>query len=177
MLSRLYADIFNCTLSATVVQLKAIAGTLAGDDTLHDVVLDTFELLQKLLIHVVSILCSFMDLNSDAYEMANLYRKIILSLPSGSASMIDPSSTFKVHRGKMHLWKQTAIVSVMEAGGLNWLVGKVGTFFLFLSKERIFMFIHNGQACTPYVVPHHSKIPMVALVRACYLCLNLWKWM
>ena len=35
----------------------------------------------------------------------------------------------------MHLWKQTAIVSVMEAGGLNWLVGRVGIFFLFLLKD------------------------------------------
>ncbi|XP_057532553.1 BEACH domain-containing protein B isoform X2 [Amaranthus tricolor] len=123
-------------IKATVVQLKAIAGTLSGDDTLPDVVLDTFELLQKLLIHVVSILCSFMDLNSDAYEMANLYRKIILSLPSGSASMIDPSSTFKVHRGKMHLWKQTAIVSVMEAGGLNWLVELLRVMRRFSIKEQ-----------------------------------------
>lgn len=94
-------------------------------------VLNTFELLQKLLVHVVSVLCSFIDLNSDAYEMANMYSSVKLSLPSGGASLIDPSNTFKVHRGKMHPWKQTAIVSVMEAGGLNWLVGKVGIFFLY----------------------------------------------
>lgn len=111
-------------IKAAVVQLKAIAGALAGDETLSDLVLNSFELLQKLLVHVVSILCSFIDLNSDAYEMANIYSSITFPLPSGGASLIDPSNTFKVHRGKMHPWKQTAIVSVMEAGGLNWLVGK-----------------------------------------------------
>lgn len=32
----------------------------------------------------------------------------------------------------MMRWRQKAIVSVMEAGGLNWLVGKVGSLnFLF----------------------------------------------
>lgn len=110
--------------------MKAIAGALAGDEPLSDLVLDTFELLQKLLVHVVSILCSFIDLNSDAYEMANLYSSITFSLPSGGGSLIDPSNTFKVHHGKLHPLKQTAIVSVMEAGGLNWLVGKVGIPFL-----------------------------------------------
>ncbi|KNA15279.1 hypothetical protein SOVF_099670 isoform A [Spinacia oleracea] len=109
-------------IKASVVQLKAISGALAGDEALSVLVLNTFELLQKLLVHVVSVLCSFIDLNSDAYEMANMYSSVKLSLPSGGASLIDPSNTFKVHRGKMHPWKQTAIVSVMEAGGLNWLV-------------------------------------------------------
>ncbi|XP_021759768.1 BEACH domain-containing protein B-like isoform X1 [Chenopodium quinoa] len=109
-------------IKAAVVQLKAIAGALAGDEALSDHALNIFELLQKLLVHVVSILCSFIDLNSDAYEMANIYNSITFSLPSGGASLIDPSATFKVQRGKLYPWKKTAIVSVMEAGGLNWLV-------------------------------------------------------
>lgn len=108
-------------IKAAVVQLKTIAGALSGDDNLSDFAVDTFGLLQKLLVYVVSILCSFIDLNSNAYEIAHLYNTSS-SLQWDCTSIIDSSNTFKVHLGKMHLWKQTAVISVMEAGGLNWLV-------------------------------------------------------
>ncbi|KAH9608199.1 hypothetical protein KSS87_000679 [Heliosperma pusillum] len=106
-------------IKAAVVQLKAIAGAISGDDGLSDLSVDTFELLQKLLVHAVSIICSFIDLSSNAHEMAHFYDTHTVSLASGGIPSREPFNIFKVHHVKRHPWKQTAIISVMEAGGLN----------------------------------------------------------
>lgn len=94
--------------------------------------MDTFTLLEKLLVYVVSIVCSFIDLNSNAYEMAHLFSSTAFVLAQDCTLLIDPSNAFKIPPAKLHPWKQTAVLAVMEAGGLNWLVGKVGIFLPFL---------------------------------------------
>lgn len=46
----------------------------------------------------------------------------------GASSSIDSSNSLKGSLSETRLhWHQKAIVSVMEAGGLNWLVGKLGS--------------------------------------------------
>ena len=68
------------------------------------------KLLQKMLKYVVSIIHIFIDIDSLFY------------VEDHSLSMKVPTC------GERLMWRQKAVVLVMEAGGINWLVGKVCRF-------------------------------------------------
>ena len=72
--------------------------------------MENTRLLQHVLINVVSIVHSFIDIDS------------LLCAEDHSLSMNIPSCEERL------MWRQKAVVSVMEAGGINWLVGKVCQF-------------------------------------------------
>lgn len=114
--------------SGAVVQLKTITSALSADESLSNFAVEKTGLLQQILVYVVSIIYSFIDLDSNVYEKAQLYSNSIGFVPSGGKSPLDSSSNLKAPYETMLSWHQKAVVSVMEAGGLNWLVGKVGTF-------------------------------------------------
>ncbi|CAN1248861.1 BEACH domain-containing protein B [Linum perenne] len=97
-------------LKGTVVQLKGIAGALSGEENLSDPILEETLLLQQILFHVISIMCNFINLNINDNEKA-VY-----------APSIDSSSSSKILIDSKMYWRQKAVVAVMEAGGLNWLV-------------------------------------------------------
>lgn len=112
--------------SGAVVQLKTITSALSADESLSNFAVEKTGLLQQILVYVVSIIYSFIDLDSNVYEKAQLYSNSIGFVPSGGKSPLDSSSNLKAPYETMLSWHQKAVVSVMEAGGLNWLVGKVG---------------------------------------------------
>lgn len=112
-----------------MVQLKAISGALSADENLSGFTVEKTSLLQQILLYVVSIIFSFIELNSNVYEKTQLYSNSIGFFSRGGASSIDSSSSLNVPYETKINWHQKAVVSVMEAGGLNWLVGKVGSFF------------------------------------------------
>ncbi|XP_077215298.1 binding protein isoform X2 [Tasmannia lanceolata] len=63
-------------------------------------------------------------MNSNVYEKTQSYTNTMnRSISKDSSSFLNPSSSEKdlVSEARFH-WKQKAIVSVLEAGGLNWLV-------------------------------------------------------
>ncbi|KAF6143572.1 hypothetical protein GIB67_029741, partial [Kingdonia uniflora] len=112
-------------MKAAVVQLKAFNGAVVSDDNnLSDLNVEKTKLLQKILVYVVSVICSFVDLNPNVYERAQVYTNTVeFSLPSGDAYTTNPSSSGKDHVSATGLhWHQKAVVSVTEAGGLTWLV-------------------------------------------------------
>lgn len=112
-----------------VVQLKTISGALSADEKLSTFTVEKTGLLQQILVYVVSIISTFIDLNSNVNEKCQLYSNTIGFVSGGGASPVDSSSSSKVpSSGVLLYWHQKAVVSVMEAGGLNWLVGKVGIF-------------------------------------------------
>lgn len=112
-----------------VVQLKTISGALSADEKLSNFTVEKTGLLQQILVYVVSIISTFIDLNSNVNEKRQMYSNTIGFLSGGGASRVDSSSTSKDPSSEILLrWHQQAVVSVMEAGGLNWLVGKVGNF-------------------------------------------------
>ena len=128
-------DIFILThwmlfISAAVVQLKTVASILSADESLSNFTVEKTGILQKVLVYVVSIICSFIDLHTNTLEKTQLYSNAVeFSVPRNGASSSDPPSSLKVSICETRLqWHQKAVVSVMEAGGLNWLVGKVGDF-------------------------------------------------
>ncbi|KAF3447262.1 hypothetical protein FNV43_RR12442 [Rhamnella rubrinervis] len=110
-------------MKGVVIQLKTINGSFSSDETLSNFTMEKTSLLQQILVYVVSIICSFIDLNSNVYENSQLYSKTIGLYSRDGASQIDSSSSLKVPSWETSFqWHQKAVVSVMEAGGLNWLV-------------------------------------------------------
>ncbi|KAJ9567814.1 hypothetical protein OSB04_003780 [Centaurea solstitialis] len=110
-------------MKGAVVQLKTIVGSLSADETLSSANVEKAGLLQKILVHVVSIVCSFINLKLDVYGKAqididNLEACVerIATTPEPFIDSRDPLSEKRVQ------WHQRAVISVMEAGGLNWLV-------------------------------------------------------
>lgn len=78
---------------------------------------------------MVSIICHFIVLHSDVYQKAQLHSSSLeFSVSRGGGTSVDSSACLitPLSETKLH-WHQKAVVLVMEAGGLNWLVGKVGT--------------------------------------------------
>lgn len=72
--------------------------------------MENTKLLQQMLKYVVSIVHIFIDIDS------------LLCVEDHSLSMKVPTCEERL------MWRQKAVVSVMEAGGINWLVGKVCQF-------------------------------------------------
>ncbi|GLU16070.1 hypothetical protein SLE2022_325200 [Rubroshorea leprosula] len=110
-------------MKGAVVQLKTMAVSLSTDENLSNVISDSTGLLHRVLVHVVSIICSFIDLNSDVYEKAQLYSNTMEFSVTCGAPSVDSSRSVKDPFSETWLhWHQKAVLSVMEAGGLNWLV-------------------------------------------------------
>lgn len=78
-------------------------------------------------------MCSFIDLSLKVNENYLLYSSATeFSVQMDGASQTDSSSSLKALFCETRLnWHKKAVVSVMEAGGVNWLVGKVGNLVLF----------------------------------------------
>ncbi|KAH7567644.1 hypothetical protein JRO89_XS07G0111400 [Xanthoceras sorbifolium] len=111
-------------MKGVVIQLKTITGALSGDESFSNFTVEKTGLLQRILVYVVSTMCSFIDLSSNVNEKAQLYSNTReFSVPRNGASPSDPTSSLKVPFSETRLnWYNKAVVSVMEAGGLNWLV-------------------------------------------------------
>ncbi|CAK9186584.1 unnamed protein product [Ilex paraguariensis] len=111
-------------LKAAVVQLKTITCALSADESLSNSVAEKSGILQRMLVHVVLTISSFINLRSDVYEKSQLYgNSLEFSVPMGSVTSREPSSGTKAPHSETRLcWHQKAVVLVMEAGGLNWLV-------------------------------------------------------
>ncbi|XP_042508929.1 BEACH domain-containing protein B-like isoform X1 [Macadamia integrifolia] len=111
-------------MKAAVVQLKTVTVALAADEGLSNPTVEKTKMLQKILIYVVSIIFSFIYLNLNAHEKAQLHASSSdFSVPTRSACLSDPSTGLKTSISETwRQWHQKAVVSVMEAGGLNWLV-------------------------------------------------------
>ncbi|GJU06967.1 BEACH domain-containing protein B isoform X1 [Tanacetum coccineum] len=110
-------------MKAAVVQLKTIAGALSADETLSSSNVGKAGFLQKILVRVISIVCGFINLRVDVYgkvliDIDNLESSVerIATTPEPFQDLRDPLSEKRVQ------WHQKAVISVMEAGGLNWLV-------------------------------------------------------
>ncbi|XP_038974912.1 BEACH domain-containing protein B isoform X5 [Phoenix dactylifera] len=109
-------------LKAAVVQLKTLTSALAVDEQLSSSSVEKTRTLQKLLVYVVSVVFVFVELHSSA-TMKNQFVDIVKYLPSKDNLLVVPSSNPKSLISEKNLdWQQKAIVLVMEAGGVNWLV-------------------------------------------------------
>lgn len=109
-----------------MVQLKTISGALSADDSLSDSAMEKIRLLQQMLTYVISIIYVFIDLGSNIDKKDEFFCSPVGFISRADASLSSSNSSRVLSTEARLHWRQKAIVSVMEAGGLNWLVGKVG---------------------------------------------------
>ncbi|KAE8714372.1 Binding isoform 4 [Hibiscus syriacus] len=110
-------------MKGAVIQLKTVVGALSADESFSNLIEEKTGFLQRVLVYVVSIIYCFIDLNSNVYEKAQMYSITEDFSEIGSSSSSDPSNSLKDSLSERRLqWHRKAVVSVMEAGGLNWLV-------------------------------------------------------
>ncbi|CAD6251786.1 unnamed protein product [Miscanthus lutarioriparius] len=108
-------------LKAAVVKLKTLTSLLAADEEVSNKTVENMRRMQKVLVYIVTIISNFMDLepsttrisqfilNSSRHTVSSNYLATVA--PNTSKNMVSDRN-----------WQKKAIVSVMEAGGVNWLV-------------------------------------------------------
>ncbi|OMO50809.1 hypothetical protein CCACVL1_30251 [Corchorus capsularis] len=110
-------------MKGAVIQLKTMTGVLSGDESFSSLIAEKTGILQRVLVYVVSIICSFIDLNSNVNQNAHLYSNSEGFSVIGASTSVAFCNSLKGSLSETWLhWHQKAVVSVMEAGGLNWLV-------------------------------------------------------
>lgn len=118
--------------SGAVVQLKTVTGVLSTDESFSNFTLDKFKILQQVLVFAVSIILNFIGLNAHlpwkALQLGNINE---FSFPESFRMLFSSAADAEASLSETRLqWRQKAVVSMMEAGGFNWLVGKVGNMSL-----------------------------------------------
>uniref|UniRef100_A0A0E0G1N6 BEACH domain-containing protein B n=1 Tax=Oryza nivara TaxID=4536 RepID=A0A0E0G1N6_ORYNI len=107
-------------LKAAVVKLKTLTSLLAADEQLSNKAIDNMKMMQKILVHIVTIISNFMNLEPTATRLTQFVNTTGKTLSNEFLATVTPiSAKSAVHDTN---WQQKAIVAVMEAGGVNWLV-------------------------------------------------------
>ncbi|WVZ77789.1 hypothetical protein U9M48_025613 [Paspalum notatum var. saurae] len=107
-------------LKAAVVKLKTLTSLLASDEQLSDKTVENMRTMQKVLVYIVTIISNFMDLEPTTTRISQFLNSSRHTLSSNHLATVAPS-TSKIMVSDRN-WQRKAIVSVMEAGGVNWLV-------------------------------------------------------
>ncbi|RDY05943.1 BEACH domain-containing protein B, partial [Mucuna pruriens] len=124
-------------MKGAVVQLKTISGALSADESLSDSAVEKIRLLQQILTYVVSIIYIFIDLGSNIDKKDELFCSLLGFISHADAPIISSNSSKVLSTEARLHWRQKAIVSVMEAGGLNWLVELLRVIRRFNLKELL----------------------------------------
>ncbi|KAH0452153.1 hypothetical protein IEQ34_019452 [Dendrobium chrysotoxum] len=109
-------------LKAAVVRLKTLTSTLGVDEQLSSSIVEKTKFLQKILCFAVSIVFGFMQLYSSRNK--NVEHMDLMRQTSLKHSLLEVSAKNRkdsISEARIH-WQQKAIILVMEAGGVNWLV-------------------------------------------------------
>lgn len=115
---------FSLVYSAAVVKLKTLTSLLAADEQLSNKTVENMRMMQKVLVYIVTIISNFMDLQPSTTRISQfMLNSSRHTLSSNYLARVAPN-TNKIMVSDRN-WQKKAIVSVMEAGGVNWLVGKV----------------------------------------------------
>ncbi|KAL0366360.1 UNVERIFIED_CONTAM: hypothetical protein Sradi_3526100 [Sesamum radiatum] len=128
-------------MKAAVVQLKTITSALPADESLLNTMVENAGTLQKILVHVVSVICNFIDFHSSIEEnVQDKSTKTESSVARTGEILINPCTAVKSPVSETILsWHQKTVVSVMEAGGLNWLLGKLHPSPSIMKREKIWV--------------------------------------
>jgi predicted transcriptional regulator YheO len=107
---------------------------LAADEQLSNETVENMRTMQKVLVYIVTIISNFMDLEPTTTRISQFLNSSRHTLSSNYLATVVPSTSKNMVSDKN--WQKKAIVSVMEAGGVNWLVGKV-IFSMFVYDDSI----------------------------------------
>ncbi|KAL5208035.1 hypothetical protein ABZP36_032470 [Zizania latifolia] len=116
-----YGGVQNVTalLKAAVVKLKTLTSLLATDEILSNKAIEDMKMMQKILLYIVTIISNFMNLEPYLTRITQFVLSTEHTLSNNFLATVLPSTKSTVHDRN---WQQKAIVAVMEAGGVNWLV-------------------------------------------------------
>ncbi|RLN08296.1 BEACH domain-containing protein B [Panicum miliaceum] len=107
-------------LKAAVVKLKTLTSLLAADEQLSNKTVENMRTMQKVLVYIVTIISNFMDLEPTTTRISQFLKSSKHTLSSDYLAIVTPNTSKNMGSDKN--WQKKAIVSVMEAGGVNWLV-------------------------------------------------------
>jgi hypothetical protein len=128
---------FPLIFSAAVVKLKALTSLLAADGQLSNKTVENMKMMQKILVYIVTIISNFMDLEPTVANISQFVSTYGNTLSGNYLASVTLGTTKSADSN----WQKKAIVSVMEAGGVNWLVGKViFHLFNFIHEHMIVLF-------------------------------------
>uniref|UniRef100_J3L9U4 BEACH domain-containing protein n=2 Tax=Oryza brachyantha TaxID=4533 RepID=J3L9U4_ORYBR len=106
-------------LKAAVVKLKTLTSLLAADEQLPNKAIENMKMMQKILVYIVTIISNFMNLEPTVTRLMQLVNTTEHTLSNEFLATITPRPAKSTNDNN---WQQKAIVAVMEAGGVNWLV-------------------------------------------------------
>lgn len=155
----------NC-IPAAVIQLKGLASTLAADEQLSSAGVEKTRTLQSILVYVINIISLFMDFDSSPINATHTVNNNTKEQSSSSACASDttsPTGTKGTVPDLMLRWQQKAIVLVMEAGGVNWLVG-----IAFLPLYLFLCFFFENLAVAAKVLPPSVSVCVFCQSLQCY---------
>ncbi|XP_031488059.1 BEACH domain-containing protein B isoform X2 [Nymphaea colorata] len=125
-------------MKASIIQLKSVPSTLAIPEQLSPPNMELIRFLQKLLFFVVSIISNVINFESGT---ADLYSSFLNLGFKESSHLADSSEKGDVPDpdfvARKFYWQQKAVVAVMEAGGLNWLVELLRTIRRLALKDQL----------------------------------------
>ncbi|XP_023157987.1 BEACH domain-containing protein B isoform X1 [Zea mays] len=108
-------------LKAAVVKLKTLTSLLAADEQLSNKTVENMRTMQKVLVYIVTIISNFMDLEPNTTRISQfILNSSRHTLSSNYLATVAPNTSKSMVFDRN--WQKKAIVSVMEAGGVNWLV-------------------------------------------------------
>jgi len=105
---------------------------LAADEQLSNKTVENMRTMQKVLVYIVTIISNFMDLEPTTTRISQFLKSSKHTLSSDYLAIVTPNNSKNMVSDKN--WQKKAIVSVMEAGGVNWLVGNAILSMLIIFK-------------------------------------------
>lgn len=111
--------------SAAVAQLKTLNSLLAVDDQSSGQAVENTRMMVKILICIITIISNFMKLEPTVARIPHFVSTTKYAPSSSLLAKPTPSTPESTISDTLRHWQQKAIVLVMEAGGVNRLVGKV----------------------------------------------------
>jgi len=111
--------------SAAVAQLKNLNRLLAAEDQSSDEVVENARLMLNILVSIITIISNFMKLEITVGRIPHIVETIKHTPSNNHLAAVTSSSPARTISDTLRHWQQKAIVLVMEASGVYWLVGKV----------------------------------------------------
>ncbi|WVZ78912.1 hypothetical protein U9M48_026555 [Paspalum notatum var. saurae] len=117
-----YISLTCLVYSAAVAQLKDLNKLLAADEQSSDEAVGNTRLILNILVSIINIISNFMKLETTAARIPLIVETTKHTPSNNHLDAVTSSSPGSTTSDTLLHWKQRAIVFVMEASGVNWLV-------------------------------------------------------
>ncbi|KAJ1260421.1 hypothetical protein BS78_10G231000 [Paspalum vaginatum] len=117
-----YISLTCLVYSAAVAQLKDLNKLLAADEQSSDEAVGNTRLILNILVSIINIISNFMKLETTTARIPLIVETTKHTSSNNHLVAVTSSSPGSTTSDTLLHWKQRAIVFVMEASGVNWLV-------------------------------------------------------